>query len=139
MLSLYRIKIGLIPEMDGTKGYCAHQEVKDAKANIIHKCMNAVLKPIIAAYESGGVYLELFGKTQCFLPVMCAMVQDSKDGNMLTGVLCSCKTNFPCRFCWCKAMHLNNPWILCERRVQAVIATQVQSISKRLKRCVNTV
>jgi hypothetical protein len=80
------------------------------------------------------VYLEVHGELRCFIPVMCVIVQDSKDGNTLTNVLSSPRTPFPCRFCWCPCGHLNNPHIWCSRRQQAGIALKVRRWARRIAR-----
>lgn len=67
------------------------------------------MQPLITAYNAGGFYLDVLGEPRCFLPVMAFFVQDSKEGDALSGCYTAWNAQRPCRLCWTAFADMNNP------------------------------
>ena len=71
------------------------------------RCFSALFHTICQAYQNGGIYFNILGKCVCCLPVIPFIIQDSQEGNSLSGCKGSNRSKYPCRHCYIPREHFN--------------------------------
>jgi hypothetical protein len=86
---------------------------RNAKRQLHFDCLEALLSSVIQVFEAGGfyAYIPALQETQCFLPVVAFIMQDSKEGDFLTGIRTGVLTKFGCRVCFTESRYFCNPFV----------------------------
>jgi hypothetical protein len=87
------------------------------------------------SFDAGGFYLKLLEKEVWFVPSIASFVQDSKEGDALSGITSSWQTAYPCRLCWTPWELMNDPaaTTVHEHRNQKEVQTYLEPIIQILQ------
>jgi len=81
--------IGYLPLLS-TQSKKTHLNFSKAVEDLRSACFRQLFSSVCAAYQAGGVYMNLLGKEICMLPVIPFIIQDTQEGNHL----CQCSGYF---------------------------------------------
>lgn len=98
-----------MPLLQASKHMKKKKAFKNFKRDLYHKVWYKMLSPVRKAQRAGGFRASWGGKIRLFYPVICIVVNDNPEGQLLTLVYHSSMAKFPCRTCWVRGEDFSKP------------------------------
>ena len=100
-----------MPSLGGSTANTKRSKYKAYKRKLYHDFIRQGLASVRDAQRRKGFKCTYKGHNQLFYPVICVVVNDNPEGQLLALVYGSANAQFPCRMCKISRDDLNNPTI----------------------------
>lgn len=91
--------VGYMPSLGGSVANTKRVHYTAYKRKLYHDVLHAGLAPVRLAQRRGGFKFLFRGRMQVFYPVICLVVNDNPEGQLLSLVYGSAQAKLPCRMC----------------------------------------